>query len=43
MRVPYNNDDLCKTFNGVEAVAFICEGVDAKGGDGAGGVGSSML
>jgi hypothetical protein len=41
-RVPYNNNAVCESFNGVEAVAFICEGFHAKGGDGGGGVESSM-
>ncbi|PMD22306.1 hypothetical protein NA56DRAFT_645000 [Hyaloscypha hepaticicola] len=41
-RVPYNNDDVCESFNGVESVAFICEGFVAEGGDGNGGAGSSM-
>jgi hypothetical protein len=41
MRVPYNNDDVCESFNGVQAVAFICEGFDGKGGDGKGEVESS--
>jgi hypothetical protein len=37
MRLPFDDNDVCESFSGVEAVAFICEGFDA----GSGGVESS--
>jgi hypothetical protein len=31
-RVPYNNNDICKSFVGVLAVAFICNGFGGSSG-----------